>query len=108
MGAQGVSLTLSALGKLEPAAGAVSLEGWEGLARATERTAPTMSTQDVRSTLAAYANLSTGAKKLLPLARARLEAVAERLAPEMTREELKTTLWGCRKLGLTIPSALRK
>jgi hypothetical protein len=64
--------------------------------------------QSVVTTLAAYANLSTGAKKLLPLARARLEAVVKRLAPEMTREALKTTLWGCRKLGLKIPSALRK
>jgi len=52
---QEVAYTLNALGKVEAAAGAMSPAGWGAMARAVERTAPTMNEQNVGNTVNALA-----------------------------------------------------
>ena len=64
MNAQGVANALHALGKVEAVAGAISPAGWAALARASERTAPTMNTQGVANALIAIASLPNARAKI--------------------------------------------
>jgi hypothetical protein len=69
--------TLNALGKVEAAAGMMLPAGWAAIARAAERTAPTMNAQGVANILAAIANLPKAWAELSILAREHLEAITE-------------------------------
>jgi hypothetical protein len=111
MDAQNIANTLDALGKVDAAAGCprqMSPAGWAAMARAAERTAPTMNAQNIANTLAAFAKLSKAWAELSILAREHLEAITEKVAPEMTSEEREMTLWACQQLCAKVPSALRR
>ena len=108
MNSQEVANVLNALSKLEVAASQMSTFGWGALARRAEDVAPKMNEQGVSMTLAAYGTLPTAAAKLTPSCRASLEAAAGRTASIMTSQGRTMSIFGCEKLGLKVPPALRQ
>jgi hypothetical protein len=97
MNAQGLANTLNALSKAKAAAGAMSPAGWGAMARAAERTAPTMNAQNLANTLAAIASLPNARANFSESAFKRLEVAGMKLAPEMNSEETEMTRWACQK-----------
>ena len=87
--------TLNALGKVEAAAGMMLPAGWAAIARAAERTAPTMNAQGVANTMAAIARLPNARSKISVSAWERLEdaALNFKLAQELNSKETEMIRW---------------
>jgi len=84
--------------KVEAAAGAMSPAGWGAMARASERTAPTMNGQGVANALNALSKVEAAAGAMSPAGWAAMARAVERTAPTMNKQGLANTLAGIASL----------
>jgi hypothetical protein len=92
MTAHGAANTVNALSKLDAAARAMLPAEWDAVARAAERTAPTMNTQGAANTVNALSKLDVATKAMSPAGWDAVAKVAEHTAPTINAQTAANTL----------------